>query len=154
MSRYYAGSFYEAADNGKEAARIVRNRPRVKHDQKDAILELSEISHADYDLGTLETRANPYFHATNAYEQGLHWDAIADSVFSEIDDADIRTWYETKNHARYLKKRKRLCHARGFRDDTASPFLPSRIEDIAGLELYVRGAYQPRTRVRLPLRGG
>lgn len=113
-SRYYAGAFYEAADDGKEAARIVRTRPRVKHDHKDAILELAEISRADYDRGMLETRANPYFHATNAYEQYLHWDAISEYVFPERDDSTLRIWYDVKNRARYLKdERKRLCHARG-----------------------------------------
>jgi len=114
MSRYYAGAFYIAADTGKEAAKIVRNRPRVKHGHTDAILELMEISHDDYTLGKLETRANPYFHATSNYEQCLHWDAIADCVFSEIDDSDLGAWYDTKNHSLYLKKKKRRCHTHGF----------------------------------------
>ncbi len=113
-SRYYAGAFYEAAVDGKEAARIVRDRPRVKHHLKDAILELSEISRADYVLGRIETRANPYFHAANAYEQYLHWDAISEYVFPERNDATLRIWYDTKNRAQYSNvERKRLCHARG-----------------------------------------
>lgn len=116
MSRYYAGAFYIAADTGKEAAKIVRNRPRVKHEQKDAILELTQISHDDYTQGKLETRSNPYFHATSRYERCLHWDAIADCVFSEIDDSDLGAWYDTKDHTLYLKKKKKRYHAHGFHE--------------------------------------
>jgi len=121
MSRYYAGTFYQAADNGKEAARIVRGRSRVKHDHKDAILKLVQISHDEYDLGRLEACANPYFHTTSAYDQSLHWDAIADSVYSEIDDSDLETWYNTKNHELYLKKRKRPWHDHRFHPEHAAP---------------------------------
>lgn len=120
-SRYYAGAFFEAADNGKEAARIVRNRARVKHNQKDAILELYEISHADYTQGRRVKRNNPYFNSNNSYERCLHWDAIAGSVFSEIDDSDLETWYNTKNHELYLKKRKRPWHDRRFQHEHAAP---------------------------------
>lgn len=121
MSRYYAGTFYQAANDGKEAARIVRGRSRVKHDHKDAILELVQISQDDYTRGRLETRANPYFRITSAFEQNLHWDAIADSVFSEIDDSDLETWYNTKNHELYLKKRKRPWHDHRFHPERAVP---------------------------------
>ena len=43
--RYITKWFYVKASSGKEAAYIVRYKPRVKHDHKDAIREVVSINY-------------------------------------------------------------------------------------------------------------
>ena len=46
--RYITKWFYVKASSGKEAAYIVRYKPRVKHDHKDAIREVVPINYDEY----------------------------------------------------------------------------------------------------------
>lgn len=48
------------AQSGKEAAARVRNFPRVKLHHKDAILGVTEITEAQYELGRAESQNNMY----------------------------------------------------------------------------------------------
>lgn len=45
---YFPGELYITAENGREAAKVARVMPRVKHDHKDAILSVSEIDVDSY----------------------------------------------------------------------------------------------------------
>ncbi len=45
---YIPVAFAIEADSGKEAAKIARFLPRVKHDHKDAILDCKEFSYEEY----------------------------------------------------------------------------------------------------------
>ena len=60
---------YIKAENGRDAASKARCNPRVKHDHKDAILEVIKICYDEYQAGNSENRRNPYFHCTNVQEQ-------------------------------------------------------------------------------------
>lgn len=69
--KYILMDFYVKAESGKEAAAIVRQKPRVKHDWKDAIEFVDEICEVEYLNGKVQMRNNPYFFVTNSSEQRL-----------------------------------------------------------------------------------
>ena len=47
--KYYIQiTFPICAEDGKDAAKRVRNYPRVKHDHKDAILNVTQINYDEY----------------------------------------------------------------------------------------------------------
>ena len=62
-------TFACAAENGKEAAAKVRRYKRVKHDHKDAIRNVNEITFEDFMKLKAENDADPYLHCKNPQEQ-------------------------------------------------------------------------------------
>ena len=68
-NNYIEKNFYVKAENGKEAALIVRNKPRVKHHQKDAIIDVLEISLEKYVLGKKIMENDDYFHVHDSSTQ-------------------------------------------------------------------------------------
>ena len=62
-------TFATAADNGKEAAKKVRDFKRVKHDHKDAIGSVKEISFEEFIAIKAANDADPYLHCKNVQEQ-------------------------------------------------------------------------------------
>ena len=62
-------TFACAAENGKEAAAKVRLYKRVKHDHKDAIRDVQEITFEEYMKLRSENDADPYLHCKNPQEQ-------------------------------------------------------------------------------------
>ena len=94
---YVPVKFAVIAEDGKEAAKMVRDFPRVKHDHKDAILNVGEIDKDLYFEGLEKNRAIRYFSCYNVQEQRECFCEIEDSIFKEND-------VEYK-HARHSKKR-------------------------------------------------
>lgn len=80
---YYRGVFYERAETGKIAAMIVRGRGRVKHNHKDAILSVREITREQYLTGREQVAGEAYFQCKNIQEQAMHWDEISGNIFYE-----------------------------------------------------------------------
>jgi hypothetical protein len=66
---YYEGAFYVKANNGRAAAAVVRMKPRVKHDHKDAILAVAEVEYGEFKAGQASNRNNPYFQCRNKQTQ-------------------------------------------------------------------------------------
>ena len=67
--KYITISFPVAADNGREAAEITRRFPRVKHNHKNAILSVKEITFESY-LQLKQTNAqDPYLMCKNIQQQ-------------------------------------------------------------------------------------
>ena len=62
-------TFAATADNGKEAAKKVRDFKRVKHDHKDAIGSVKEISFEEFIVIKATNDADPYLHCKNVQEQ-------------------------------------------------------------------------------------
>ena len=62
-------SFPVNAESGKEAAQIARSIPRVKHDNKDAILGCVEIDYEEYLLLQVINSNDPYLKCSNKQEQ-------------------------------------------------------------------------------------
>ena len=61
--------FFIRANDGKEAAIIVRNTPRVKHNHKYAILDVKKIDLDEYMLGMKSHDNDKYFQVQNSSEQ-------------------------------------------------------------------------------------
>ena len=61
--------FPVAAFSGKEAAKIARGIPRVKHDHKDAILNCVEIDHEEFLILQKINMNDPYLQCKNKQEQ-------------------------------------------------------------------------------------
>lgn len=68
-NHYIEKWFYVIASSGKEAAYRVRYFPRVKHDRKDAIISVEQISHDEFTVGVRNSRADNYFNVRNSSEQ-------------------------------------------------------------------------------------
>lgn len=68
-SQFTIQMFYIKAENKKEAAKKARNKPRVKHHRKDAIIEVKEISMTEYFAGLKGMLGNPYFQVHSSSEQ-------------------------------------------------------------------------------------
>ena len=84
--KYYAlKTFAILAENGKEAAEIARNIPRVKHHHKDAIIDVKEVEYDRY-LKIIEANnEDPYFKCRSIQEQRNYM--IDDIYPEERDDA-------------------------------------------------------------------
>ena len=70
-NNYILKWFYVKAQDGKEAAKIVRFKPRVKHDHKDAIVDVIKISLDDYIKGIKTMSSDMYFKVDNSTDQRL-----------------------------------------------------------------------------------
>ena len=66
-NNYYKGTIFLKAENGKEAARRARECPRVKHDQKDAILNVEEIDNFLFEINFLNKASCSLFNFTWAF---------------------------------------------------------------------------------------
>ena len=107
-SKYIEVTFAIAAESGKEAAKIGRTMPRVKHDHPMAILDVVKISYEDY-LELLEHNSNnPYLQCKNKQEQNISCPDIYMYVKDLYED-DIDDDYKEKRKQRLdflFKKRK------------------------------------------------
>lgn len=96
---YFKGRFYVAADSASHAAARTRRFPRVKHDYKDAIISVTEISYQDYLDGQNYEYNRPYYNCKSKQEQALYWDEISQDVYWEEEVGEVKS---TKKHS--LKK--------------------------------------------------
>lgn len=93
--KYIPIIFAVVAENGKEASKLVRQYPRVKHNHKDAILRCDEITFEEF-LQIKETNNNdPYLHCRNKQEQNM---------FCDLQDRIEEDSYKNKSY----KKEDRL----------------------------------------------
>lgn len=87
---YFEGKFYVAADNASNAAARTRKFPRVKHDYKDAIISVTEISYKDYIDGQNYEYNRPYYNCQSKQEQALYWDEISQNVYFEESREEVK----------------------------------------------------------------
>lgn len=66
---YIPVDFAIVAEDGRQAATIVRQKARVKHDHKDAILSTEEISFEEFMQLRSKNDADPYLHCKNIQQQ-------------------------------------------------------------------------------------
>ena len=96
-NKYMIKTFSVYAENGKAAAEFVRNSPRVKHNHKDAIRSVTEISQQEFTKQRKAMHADPYFNVTNIQEQRA---ANIDIENAFEEEAEI----SFKNHKHSLRK--------------------------------------------------
>lgn len=75
-SYYIPITFPIIAEDGKEAARIARNKPRVKHDHWDAILSCISVDEETYNKQIEINRDDPYLHVGSRHAQNALIDQI------------------------------------------------------------------------------
>ena len=68
-NNYIIGTLFLWAESGKIAAAVARRFPRVKHDHKDAIISVREISRAAYEKGRKSINETPYWSCVSVQEQ-------------------------------------------------------------------------------------
>lgn len=68
-NNYIVKPFFVKAEDGKEAAKIVRNTPRVKHNHKYAIIDVKKIELVEYLLGIKVHASDKYFQVHNSTNQ-------------------------------------------------------------------------------------
>jgi len=108
--QFYMGMFYVRAENGSEAAALVRQKPRVKHHHKDAILSVVNICYDEYIAGREVYKTNPYFNCKNRQEQRIHEGELSVDIYAETnfgkrerrDDSDRLA--RLKAERRFLRK--------------------------------------------------
>lgn len=98
-NHYILKWLYIKSKNGKEAANIARNTPRVKHHQKDAIKEVVKITFEEYSFGIRIVASDPYFIVHSKQEQKL----LGALVNVPIYDEDYEPKYKKKRTGQYLK---------------------------------------------------
>ena len=85
-------TFATTADNGKEAAKKVRDFKRVKHGHKDAIRTVKEIEFEEFIEIQARNSIDPYLHCKNVQEQRK----IPDFEKRVVDDKrELRTEKKT-----------------------------------------------------------
>lgn len=82
-NNFYKGTLFLKAENGKEAARIARDCPRVKHDQKDAILNVEEINDFFFEIGRELNHSLHYYTCESVQEQRMYLSEIENNIFEE-----------------------------------------------------------------------
>lgn len=95
-SNYVLKKFYVCAEDGKEAALKVRHSPRVKHNHKDAIRNVVEISYEEYVIGLDKQSNDPYFLVHSSSEQREKCNFTENEIFKE----EATIIYEKPTHAR------------------------------------------------------
>lgn len=68
---YVPVKFAVIAEDGKEAAKMVRDFPRVKHDHKDAILNVNKIDYERFQEIVEMNHNDPYLKCLSRQEQNL-----------------------------------------------------------------------------------
>lgn len=100
-NNYYKGTLFLKAENGRAAAKQARECPRVKHDQKDAILSVSEIDEKFFEIGCELNHTIHYYTCKSIQEQRRYFSEIENNVFVEE-----RVFEEPKKYAKKHSLRK------------------------------------------------
>lgn len=83
---YIEKIFYVKANDAKNAAYRVRYFPRVKHDRKDAILQVVPITEAEYIAGREQHDNDLYFRVHSSTEQRLYECVHASLIIPETSE--------------------------------------------------------------------
>ena len=117
---YMPVDFPVHAKNAREAAAIARYIPRVKHDHKDAILNVRKVDHEDYLQQEELNHNNPYLLCKNRKEQNKI-DGLKDLLC--VDNHNKSYKRKTRNSS-YLSKRQ--VERTSSYDDQIFDYLNSR----------------------------
>lgn len=105
--KYYMPiTFGIVAKNRKEASRIARKLPRVKHNHKYAIIDNKEISFIEYKRINEQNKYDPYLNVQSNYQQKEIMDSIEGRLVLEDKYKSKHSKNEVKPKVRYHKKEK------------------------------------------------
>ena len=98
-NNYILKWFYVKAESGEDAAKDVRDTPRVKHHHKDAIREVHEISLEDYFNGKKLMSNDKYFQVHSRKESRLYNCEKPEDIYPEEEIIK----YKKKRNGRRIK---------------------------------------------------
>ena len=104
---YLPVTFPVVAESGKEAARLGRYIPRVKHAHKDAILDVRKISYEEYLLLVDENKNNMYLKCENKQQQKSWCLNIKDLVLEDEHKKKL-CYYKEKRKERVEYQQKKI----------------------------------------------
>lgn len=108
--QYLAIDFPIKADSTKEACTICRQFPRVKHDNKNAIIKIREVTKSEYMQQILLNNQNPFLKAKNkreTYALGMSYEEC-----KPIDELKKKTnWKKRNDKVDENEKQRRLHNA-------------------------------------------
>lgn len=99
-NNYIVKTFYVYGEDGKDAAAYVRALPRVKHNHKDAIQDVCEISFDEYVAGKTKNHNDPFFSVDNKQDQSRYCNYIYDCL--EKEDEEIKYKKNSKHKKQHL----------------------------------------------------
>ena len=94
-NNYYVGTLYLYGENGRDAAASARRHSRVKHDHKDAILSVKEISYDAYLKGKADSKKSVYWTSTCIQQQRMNCPELVNQVLQEENKKNLYR----KNHS-------------------------------------------------------
>ena len=107
-NNYFPMHLFIAAENGREAAAIARQAPRVKHDRKDSIISVCPLPYEDYIARRHEHIRNGYYRSHSKQEMLRLCPNISEQIISEDsksdDDALPRIPLRIKNRKKYINR--------------------------------------------------
>ena len=119
--KYYEGKFYIAANDAKEAAKVIRQTGRVKHDRKDAIISVQGITYKQYKKGCYKHNNEAFFNCKCIQEQNAVYDDIKDNIKEDIrpsykkeKEKPIKNVYDGKKAVRNPHKYSKMCYMDDF----------------------------------------
>ena len=87
---YIIKKFYVKAECGEDAAKIVRDKPRVKHTRKDAIQSVDELTEEQYLQGIKEMNEDMYFQVQSKQQQ-IKCEAVNEcEIFREVKEETVK----------------------------------------------------------------
>lgn len=89
-NNYILKNFYIRAESKKEAARITKETPRVKHNHKDAIRSVEEITLEEYCQGRKAMSEDWYFQVHCKQDQALLCPDIYEFTLREDEEKQVR----------------------------------------------------------------
>lgn len=101
-NHYILKWFYVKALTGEEAAKVVRDKPRVKHDHKDAIRNVVEITFEDYLIGLKANLEDMYFKCSNKQEQEFYKCVKLEEIYPEEKE---KPNYKKKRNGQRIKNK-------------------------------------------------
>ena len=107
--RFYMPIWFPVeAENGREAARIARYIPRVKHDHPDAIIDCVEIDYEQYVNQQMINREDPYLRCKSRHEQDQIMSLIIDRILPDNHQSRGGRQNYKKNRVNLFVQAKRL----------------------------------------------
>ena len=103
------------AASPSEAALIAREKPRVKHNRKDAIVSVKEVTKKDYKKFLANFRADPFFRCKCIQDQRLYCPDIYNEIETDKEEPDESLRWGQRQEKRALRTRKERNARRDLR---------------------------------------
>ena len=109
-NKYIIKTLPVVAKDRKEAAKIARETPRVKHHWKDAVIEVERISKNKYMQLLSSYYKDPFFRCSNIQEQRKH----CLDIYDDIKEVEVLEPNSRSERVKYLLKKRKTIERLGI----------------------------------------